>query len=172
MFKLKIASAAFALLALSQLASAQGNGNGNGNNTAPAPVTQSVTQPVQINMSATASGGYTNIVMYTVPAGKRLVVEHFSSEAAIASTATIQRYALATTTNPQGSSNFVHFVSPGTVLVCSACYTGQSETIASQPIRMYVEPGQYLVANASYNGAVGPNAFIAFAISGYLINAN
>jgi len=44
-------------------------------------------------------------------------------------------------------------------------------TVASQPIRMYVEAGQALVVNVEFGGAADVHTFGFFSVSGYLVDA-
>ena len=135
-------------------------------NPARRPVQEGVAAP-----SGTLTGG-SNFVLFTVPAGKRLVVEHFSSEVGILSTASLNRYVLGIAPEPNqpGNSIFAHFIAPTYHSPCGTCGSGYELFVASQPIRMYVDAGQALVLNITFSGAVGDYAFGFFAISGYLIN--
>jgi hypothetical protein len=139
----------------------------------PLPVLNSVTQPVQVNGSAQPTGFGTNIVLYTVPAGKRLVVEHFSSEAGVATTTSVGRFSLGIAPNASnpGFVLFSHFLPPSFSAPCGLCSPNQVEVITNHPVRMYVEAGQTLVVNMTTNGAPGPNAFIFVSVTGYLVNA-
>ena len=58
-----------------------------------------------------------------------------------------------------------HFI-PAPAPPCGSCMT-----VASQPIRMYVEAGQALVANVTFTGVIGPTASVFVSVSGYLVNA-
>ena len=131
-------------------------------------------RPVQASVAAPSGTltGPANFVLFTVPEGKRLVVEHFSSEVGIASTASVNRYVLGIASNPSepGLSSFAHFIAPSYHSPCGTCGEGGELFVASQPIRMYVNAGQALVVNITFSGGVGPFAFGFFAISGYLIN--
>ena len=133
----------------------------------PLPVTTTVIQPIEITQFGQANGPGTNLVLYIVPAGKRLVVEHFSSEANVASGTTLDRYALNIANNPQdpATASFSHFI-PAPAPLCGTC-----PIVSSQPIRMYVEAGQALVANVGFTGVIGPTASVFVSVSGYLVNA-
>ena len=138
------------------------------NPTTPVPtrdVDNPATQPIQVQAVAGVGTltGPANFVLFTVPAGKRLVVEHFSSEVGIASTASVNRYALVT------DQNFA-FVAPAFHSPCGTCAGTTELFIASQPIRMYVDAGQALVVNITFSGAVGPSGFGFFSVSGYLVD--
>ncbi len=132
-------------------------------------------QPVQASRAAPSGTitGADNFVLFTVPEGKRLVVEHFSSEVGIASTASVNRYSLGIAPDPDvpGNVTFAHFIPPSYHSPCSICGSGNELVVASQPIRMYVNSGKALVVNITFSGAVGDSAFGFFAISGYLVNA-
>ena len=134
-----------------------------------------VRQPVQASR-AVGTGfltGPANFVLFTVPAGKHLIVEHFSSQVGIASETSVNRYVLSIAPDPNqpGNTTFGHFLAPTYHLPCG--YTCQGDTelfIASQPIRMYVDAGHALVVNISFTGAVGPYGFGFFAVTGYLVD--
>src|SRR5215471_14695913 len=62
-------------------------------------------QPVQVE-AGQAIGQFTGqAVLFTVPAGKRLVVEHFSSEMGIATGTAVDRYLLSIADNPAQPGN-------------------------------------------------------------------
>jgi hypothetical protein len=141
----------------------------------PVPVKAIVEEPVQ----ATGGGSFTgpavgfNFLIYTVPAGKRLVVEHFSSELGVPTGTSVNRYSLGIAPNPStpGGVRFSHFLPPSYSSPCGACVAGQTEVIASQAVRMYVEAGEGLVVNVTFSTAVAdPNTFSFFAVTGHLID--
>ena len=140
----------------------------------PLPTTASIKQPIQVQGGGSVSGLGLNTTLYVVPAGKRLIVEHFSSEAGMASGTTVNRYLLGVAPDPGNPStvNFAHFIAPTFTSPCGSCVGGQVEVVASQPIRMYVEAGQALVVGITFSGSVGPSAFAFLGVSGYLIDAN
>jgi hypothetical protein len=141
-------------------------------NTSANPVAvEEVRNPVQASGGGTVTGP-TNFVLYVVPTGKRLIVEHFSSEAGMASSTTVNRYILAVADDPNnpGFTSFAHFIAPASSSPCGTCFPNEVEVVASQPIRMYVEAGQALVVNITFSGLVGANAFAFFGVSGYLVN--
>ena len=137
----------------------------------PVPVTATVNEPVQAISEASLSGP-TNVVIYVVPAHRRLVVEHFSSELGVASTTSVNRYSLGVASDPSmpGGVRFSHFIAPAFSSPCGTCVAGQVEVVASQPIRMYVEAGEALVVNVTFSGPVGPDSFGFFSVSGYMID--
>jgi len=131
-------------------------------------------RPIQASAAA-GSGeltGPANFVLFTVPAGKRLVVEHFSSQVGIASTASVNRYVLGIAPDPgqPGNSIFAHFLAPTYHSPCGTCGEGTELFIASQPIRMYVNAGHALVVNITFSGDVGSSGFGFFAVTGYLVD--
>jgi len=140
----------------------------------PLPTIASIRQPIQVEGGGPVTGPGLNSTLYVVPAGKRLIVEHFSSEAGMASGITVSRYLLGVAPDPgnPGTVNFAHFIAPNSSSPCGLCVAGQVEVVASQPIRMYVEAGQALVVGVTFSGSVGPSAFAFLSVSGYLIDAN
>jgi hypothetical protein len=133
----------------------------------PLPVTTTAIQPIQVTQFGQTNAPGTNLVLYVVPAGKRLIVEHFSSEALVAAGTLLSRYALNVANNPQdpGTASFSHFI-PAPSPPCGAC-----PIVVSQPLRIYVEAGQALVANVGFTGVIGPTASVFVSVSGYLVNA-
>jgi len=140
----------------------------------PLPTTALIKQPIQVEGGGSVTGLGLNSTLYVVPAGKRLIVEHFSSEAGMVSGTTVNRYLLGVAPDPGNPStvNFAHFIAPTFSSPCGTCASGQVEVVASQPIRMYVEAGQALVVGVAFSGSVGPSGFAFLSVSGYLIDAN
>src|SRR5437867_3916200 len=64
----------------------------------PALAKTAANEPVQASALAHPAGP-TNSVLYVVPAGKRLVVEHFSSEVGVAADTTVNRFSLGVAPN-------------------------------------------------------------------------
>ena len=131
-------------------------------------------QPIQAEAVAQLGTltGPTNFTLFTVPAGKALVVEHFSSEVGIASTASVNRYVLGIAPNPgePGNSSFAHYIAPTYHSPCGTCGGGTELFVASQPIRMYVNAGHALVVNITFSSGVGSSGFGFFAVTGYLVD--
>jgi hypothetical protein len=42
--------------------------------------------------------------------------------------------------------------------------------VASQPVRIYVDAGKALFATVTFSNAAGPNTFVFFSVSGYLVD--
>jgi hypothetical protein len=116
--------------------------------------------------------GPANFVLYTVPAGKALVVEYFSSQVGIASGTSVNRYLLGIANDPQnpGMGVFAHSLAPIYHSLCGTCAGVTELFIASQPIRMYVGAGHALVVNITFSGDVGDYGFGFFAVTGYLVD--
>ena len=134
----------------------------------PLPVTTTVLQAIQVTQFGQTTSPGINLVLYVVPAGKRLIVEHFSSEATVTSGTMVSRYVLGVAKDPQnpGAVSFSHFISASSP-PCGTC-----ASVASQPIRMYVEAGQALVSNVAFAGVIGPTASVFVSASGYLVDAS
>jgi hypothetical protein len=120
-------------------------------------------------------GAFSNspAVMFTVPAGKRLIVEHFSTEAFVASGTVVTRFVLGVAIPGSGVTNSLHFIAPSYTVSCGSDCAGPNQTIsvASQPVRLYVDAGQQLTFNAAFSAPVGANTFMAASMSGYLVDA-
>jgi hypothetical protein len=129
-------------------------------------------QPIQ-TQGGQGIGQFTGLplVIYTVPPGKRLVVEHFSSEMGTATGTAVDRYILAASDPAQpGSATFVHFIPPAYHAPCGLCVAGSELWVASQPIRMYVDGGKALVAGVTLSASAGANTFVFYSVSGYLVD--
>jgi len=141
----------------------------------PVPVKTLVEEPVQATGGGFFGGpgrGF-NFLVYTVPAGKRLVVEHFSSEMGVPATRSVNRLTLGVAPDPAlpGAVRFAHYLPPSYSSPCGTCAPGEAEVIASQPVRMYVEAGEGLVVNVTFSGDIAdPSAFGFFSVSGHLID--
>lgn len=109
-------------------------------------------QPFQASVVASFNSP---TVVYVVPAGKRLVVEFFSSEIFAASPT---RYFVSVAADP---------TQPGNVLMTHFFPPPSPGIAIASPIRLYVAPGQALVVNPAGN-ATGNCCFIS--ITGYLVN--
>src|SRR5262249_28793346 len=132
--------------------------------------------PLQVGV-AQGLGQFTGFpfVIFTVPPGKRLVVEHFSSGVGLATGTAVGRYSLGVADNPAqpGTESFGHFIPPASHAPCGNCVAGTELFVASQPIRMYVDAGKALVVSVSgtwFSNRPGPNAFAFFSVSGYLVD--
>jgi hypothetical protein len=129
-------------------------------------------QPVQVEVGQGIGHFTGQAVIYTVPPGKRLVVEHFSSELGVATGTAVDRYLLAIADNPAqiGSASFSHTIPPAYHAPCSLCAAGTELWVASQPVRIYVDAGKALFATVTFSNAAGPNTFVFFSVSGYLVD--
>src|SRR5262249_51838199 len=109
----------------------------------PLPVTTTESQPVQgvtglIGAPANGVANTPNVVLYTVPAGKRLIVEHFSSKVDVVSGVAVSSYNLGAAVSPDAppitGPNFSHSIPPASNTPCSICGSlGGSVSVASQP---------------------------------------
>jgi len=129
-------------------------------------------QPIQVFASQSIVSSVASAVVFTVPPGKRLVVEHFSSEVGVPTGTVVNAYGLAVTDPAQpGFASFEHFVPPAFHSPCANCVAGSDLWVTSQPIRLYVDAGKTLRIAVSVNGATGNSAFVFFSASGYLVDA-
>ena len=137
-------------------------------------VSVTTNQPIETNVSEQVTGLGGRFTVFTVPPGKRLVVEHFSSEALVATGVTVTRYLLGTAPDPNvpGVTNFTHFIPQASSSPCPTCEPNMVTIVASQPIRMYVEAGQGLVAGVAFSGSAGTGGVVFFSVSGYLVDAH
>jgi hypothetical protein len=131
-------------------------------------VDRAAAQPVDGHCSGFSSGdNLTKCSLYTVPAGKRLVVETFSFHVDSDSTQSVYRLLLGKDTPQYGNILFgpgVYAISPGTPVIIS----GSKVYVGLQPLRFYMEEGDSLVAEVDYTG--GSNYVQNFGFSGYLVD--
>jgi hypothetical protein len=133
-------------------------------------------QPVAQSAFVTVTAGSatsTNQTLFVVPAGKLLIVEHFSSQTLASSGVSVARIFLGVF-NP-GATSWVaaHTIAPSYTAPCGVFCPGSGEEIfvSSQPVRMYATAGQSLVANVAFSGAVGAATFFGPSFTGYLVDA-
>ena len=119
-------------------------------------------QPFQGEASvAFPAGGDTINVFFTVPAGKRLVVEHVTATIAVSP----GQHALMNVMTTANGNQAVHFMSP----------TPQGEWIGfqvfgvSQPVRFYADAGTQVRLQANKNGTTGIGS-ATVSLSGHLVN--
>jgi hypothetical protein len=111
-------------------------------------------------------GAYDQVVSFTnVPAGKRLVVEHVSVRAELPPGQTA-RAAIAVSLNGTAANHYLVMVGQGTVI---GSPTNRAVFIASQEMRLYVNPGtgpRVTVERDNANEVGNASA----SISGYLVD--
>lgn len=118
-------------------------------------------QPVQAAVSCVVDEGSGCLrVIYTVPSGKRLVIEYASMKTKLED-AHISRMTIHTTI---GGEEITHYLTPTppTPLV-------DTETSVGQELRLYADPGTSVLVSGTPFNSDGSNGF-AFTISGYLVD--
>ena len=120
-------------------------------------------QPVQANASCNSNSvDSCEVTIFTVPLGKRLVIEYVSMGATIppsqGATLTIDTFA--------GGAEATHLfpLSPPAVPIL-----GTTRTFLGQQVRIYADPGKTVLVQALRTSTAG-NATFEFSISGYLVN--
>ena len=128
----------------------------------PVPVHDAATPkrtPFQVGFDITISHGFGGgEASFTVPDGKRLVIEYASASGE--SLESLQ-YNLVTRLFPQ--TPFIHFL-PVTQVVD---FDTRKEFIAGQAVKLYSDPGSTVELRAGRNGTTGIDT-VSFIISGYL----
>ena len=125
-------------------------------------------QPVSGGCSGFAAlSGITKCVLYTVPAGKRLVVELVSFEAAADGSNSVYKILVGKNNPPFGNiliGTNVFTLSPGvaTVISTTKLYFG------SQTLRFYLDENEQLAGQVNFTG--GTNFQQLFSFSGYLVD--
>ena len=111
-------------------------------------------QPSFTIQDGSVEGGTT----FSVPAGKRLVIEYVSA-AGLDQGTLIYRI----TTQDNSANPVVHFLPAIQVLDIGAA----KESIAGQAVKLYSEPGTQVVFDALRQGSTNADG-VAFSVSGYL----
>jgi hypothetical protein len=158
---LSIIFAALAGLALGQNAAAQ--------TTRPIFLTRDIdrgtAQPVNGACTASFAAALGNCVLFTVPAGKRLVVETVSYSVVVLPSQSLVSIVFGLNT----VSQYFQVGSPNLYAVSSAPYSNGAAVgySASQPLRIYLDEGQAFAAGGSISGS--NNYEQDFSFSGYLV---
>jgi hypothetical protein len=164
----------FSCFALLPVAAAPPGGTSNVNvvNT---PTVKDADNPARQPFHASAYVGFSNgsasatATITTVPAGKRLIIEHVSVYGQMLVGQTMRRAAIGTsllnyndggyvfddlTVSPQGSDGVKDYF------------------VASQDVRLYADPGTQVLGTAIRNSTAGanPDTAVQFSISGYLVD--
>jgi hypothetical protein len=132
-------------------------------------------QPAQAQIaciSPSVTIGCGPVTIYTVPAGKRLVIEYASMSACMlpGQTATL------TVSTEVGSTLVHHLVNvtppaagPGTGAIGCNLPAASSVTAVGQQVRLYADPGTTVTVEGDRNSNTGAANFV-FSISGYLVD--
>ena len=128
-------------------------------------------QPVQVSTTCLTSTLGCLPTIYTVPAGKRLVIEYASLGVCIlpGQSATLN---IATTTSGQSANHYLNgtppAAGPGTAAI--GCNSGPSSFVATgQQVKIYADAGTGVVVTGDRNSTDG-SANFHFSISGYLVD--
>jgi len=187
----KLGGTAIAVLIATSFATAYGQGNGTnqpsgqagGTGTSNVVVTNTPAQPVPVKeqnnpafqpfqwqgQPGVSLGNNYTITTFTVPAGKRLVIEEISAQVYVSGAVTgeVPRLILGT----QAGGAWVNTFTPMTY----AGNEGVSPTYAaSQPLRMYADPGSTvdveLKRSSDLNGNYSGTLISTITVTGYLVN--
>jgi len=129
-------------------------------------------QPVQAQASCLVGSLGCLPTIYTVPAGKRLVIEYASMRVCIlpGQSATLS---IATQVGDQAVFHYLNVTppaaAPGTVAIGCNAGTPSSEVAVGQQVKIYADAGTGVVLTGSRNSTVGTASF-QFSISGYLVD--
>jgi hypothetical protein len=131
-------------------------------------VDRATAQPVNGACSGfSAAFNITKCLLYTVPAGKRLVVESISFQSYTDSAQSVVRLLFGKDSPQYANIAFgagVYSGSPGTPAIAS----GTKYYSGFQPVRFYMEEGDGLAAEVDYTG--GSNYQQSFSFSGHLVD--
>jgi hypothetical protein len=131
-------------------------------------VDRGTAQPVSAGCSGfSALTGITKCVLYTVPAGKRLVVELVSFEAAADSSNSVYKILFGKNNPPFGNiliGTNVFTLSPGVATVLS----GTKLYFGAEALRFYLDESEQLAGQVDYTG--GTNFQQQFSFSGFLVD--
>jgi hypothetical protein len=129
-------------------------------------------QPVQASSSCLTTALGCLPTIYTVPAGKRLVIEYASMDLCVlpGQSATLS---IATTVGGQAAFHYLNgtppAAAPGTISIGCNSPTPSSEVATGQQVKIYADAGTGVVVTGSRNSTVGSASF-HFSISGYLVD--
>jgi hypothetical protein len=123
-------------------------------------------QPFQAAATCSATGGTTGACsanIFTVPTGKRAVIEYFSGTGLINTAPLGQVFSVSLTTEISGvmQQNAV----PNITINGTA---GGGKGAWGQQVRLYADPGPIIVANADDNEL--QSSIVGFGINGYLVD--
>ena len=131
-------------------------------------------QPVQATQTCTTTAIGCGGTLYTVPSGKRLVIE-YASLSVCALPGQSAQLSISTTLGGAAVEHFVNIAPPAagpgsTSIGCNPLVnTGSSLTAVGQSVRLYADAGTLVGANADRTSNVG-DANFTFSISGYLVD--
>jgi hypothetical protein len=127
-------------------------------------------QPFQAQGACTSVAGASecSTIFFTVPAGKRAVIEYFSgSVTGLFSTGTVVGSFLTTVLGHQGFNNFVP---PISALVFPDGPGGFGSAFWGQQVRLYADPGSIIQAGALVSNGASVTFNLLCTISGYLVD--
>lgn len=130
-------------------------------------VDRGTAQPVNGACSASFAAAVGTCILYTVPSGKRLVVETVSYSVVLAS----GQYLGSILFGLQTALPYFQVGSPNLYGVSTAPYFNGGAFVysATQPLRIYLDEGQGFVAGGSVNGGAN-NYEQDFSFSGFLVD--
>ncbi len=138
-------------------------------------VSDGVKAVVQASADVTIVDGATDglAAIYTVPEGKRLVIEHVSASGSIESQSVPDRNMLFAIETVAGGKSKWHALITSkdgafSVVVSPEEFTTFVRFTASQPMRIYADPGTKVYFHVSRSYIYGPTASAGMTISGYL----
>lgn len=129
-------------------------------------VDRGTAQPVNGACSASFADSVGTCILFTVPAGKRLVVETVSYSVAL----TPSQYLTSILFGLNTALPYFQVGSPNLYAVSTTPYFNGGANVysASQPLRIYLDQGQAFVAGGSVTGS--SNYEQDFSFSGYLVD--
>jgi hypothetical protein len=127
--------------------------------------------PIQIRGNGDMPGNVVafEVPIYTVPAGKRLIIEYASMEAALPVGQTVRMEIQILTGNPPGLSWVGHML-PMSAPAMAGLFTGAHYTSVGQMVRAYADAGNVVRICGQRNDGTGGSASATFAIAGYEVN--
>ena len=133
-------------------------------------------QPVQASGGCSSTSGTVGCVpastFYTVPAGKRLVIEYASLDACIlpGQSAELSIFTTAGGVFARHAANIAPAAAgPGATNFSCNPPSASSITAVGQQVRLYADAGTFVAVEADRNSATGTALFF-FSISGYLVD--
>ena len=131
-----------------------------------------VRHPVQVKGNGDMPGNVVacEVALYTVPAGRRLVIEYASMEAALPVGQTARMGIQILTGSPPGIT-FINHLLPTSAPTQAGFFTGAHYTSVGQMVRAYAEAGNIVRVFVQRSDGTGGSASATFAFAGYEVNA-
>jgi hypothetical protein len=138
----------------------------------PVPDKPTEIQPVSIVASEDfgANEFANSLAVYTVPAGKRLVIQYVSGEAGLPAGQAITRQIVGVSDPSQPLNDLSDvFLPTSSSVPCTGGCGGDQALVINQAVTLYAEAGQQINLSVARNGSTG-TGFVLMDVIGYLVD--